>query len=63
MIGDSFMAYLGIVLCFILWLVCGLFYGLIGGLFFMAGLWTILWPNLGIFWDPFCGWFVDCFIA
>ena len=53
----------------VLWLVCGLFDGLIGDCFvpfygylvpyFMAGLWTVLWPNWGLFWDPFC----DCFMV
>ena len=52
--------------------LCGLFYGLIRGCF-MTGFWTILWPNWGLFWDPFvailwlvCGLFHgligDCFV-
>ena len=44
----------GTVLCPVLWLVCGLFYGLIGDCFR-----TILWPELGLFWD----YFVPCFMA
>ena len=27
---------------------------------FMAGLWTILWLNWGLFWDPFHGCFMAC---
>ena len=49
---------------------CGLFYGLIGDCFvtyFMAGLWIVLWFELGLFWDCFCalfyGMFVVCLVA
>ena len=42
----------------VLWLVCGMFYGLIRDWFvpcFMAGLWTVLWLELGLFLWPVCG--------
>ena len=48
-------------LCPISWLFCDMFDGIIEDYFvlcFMAALWTILWPNWGLFWDPFYGWFM-----
>ena len=50
----------------VLWLVSGLFYGLTEDCFvpcFMVGLWTILWPKLGLFWRCFCALFYGLFVA